>query len=353
MPRKVGIIGAGVIGRTHAAAFREMEDAELVGVLDRHLPSARTLAADFGCPAFDSLHRFLDVPEMDVVTICTPSGNHLEPALAAVEAGKHLIVEKPLEITLERCDAMIEAAAQKGVHLTGVFQSRFHEAPKLLKQAVDQGRFGRLSLGDAYVKWFRDQDYYGGGRGTWKLDGGGALMIQSIHVIDMINWLIGPIESVFAFSDTLGHHGIEVEDTAVAALRFANGAMGVIEGTTCAYPGFLKKVEISGTHGSAILEEEILTAWSFAAETDEDQQVRDRFATAISGGSGAWTPDAVDIRGHLNQFAEFFGLLNGEGGHAIDGREARKPVEIVLALYESARTGKAVRVGSGPDPSGP
>ncbi|MCG8510968.1 MAG: Gfo/Idh/MocA family oxidoreductase, partial [Rhodospirillales bacterium] len=147
MPHKAGIIGAGVIGRFHATAFAEMENADLVGVVDSHLPAAEKLAADFGCAAYGSLADFLAVPDMDVVTICTPSGNHLEPALAAIEAGKHLIVEKPLEISLERCDAMIEAAEKKGLRLTGVFQSRFHEAPRLLKRAVEQGRFGRLSLG--------------------------------------------------------------------------------------------------------------------------------------------------------------------------------------------------------------
>jgi len=342
----IGIIGAGVIGAFHAKAISALGDCKLVGIMDNHRPAAEAFATANGCAAHSDLKAFLETPGLDVVTICTPSGSHMDPALAAIEAGKHLIIEKPLEITLERCDAIIEAAAKKGVRITGVFQSRYHEAPKLLKQAVDGGRFGRLTLGDAYVKWYRSQEYYdnGGWRGTWAMDGGGALMNQSIHAIDLLQWLMGPVDRVVAFTETLGHERIEVEDTAVAAIRFANGALGVIEGSTAVYPGYLKKIEISGTQGSATLEEESLKTWDFAEETAEDAGIRDRFLNATASGGGAADPKAIGVHGHTEQFRSFIASLGGTGD-SVGGEEARKSVEIILAIYESARSGKPVRLG--------
>ena len=346
MTHSMGVIGAGVIGGFHAQAIAALEGCTLAGVMDSHAPSAEKFAAQYGCAAFADLGAFLDQPDMDVVTICTPSGSHLGPALAAIDAGKHLIIEKPLEITLERCDAIIEAAAKKGVQITGVFQSRFHEAPQLLKQAVDDGRFGKLTLGDAYVKWFRSQEYYdkGGWRGTWALDGGGALMNQSIHAIDLLQWVMGPVDSVFAFTETLGHERIEVEDTGVAALRFANGALGVIEGSTAVHPGFLKRVEISGTQGSVVLEEESLTTWAFADETDADREIQQKFINATTSGGGASDPTAIGVHGHIEQFRCFLEGLDDGAPSALGGEEARKSVEIILSIYESARTGKSVSI---------
>ena len=346
MAHGLGIIGAGVIGEFHAKAVSALDNCQLAAVLDTNAAAAEAFGATHGCQAFTDIKQFLNHPDLDVVTICTPSGSHLDPALAAIEAGKHLIIEKPLEITLERCDAIIEAAAKKGVRLSGIFQSRFHEAPQLLKQAVDGGRFGRLTLGDAYVKWYRSQEYYdkGGWRGTWALDGGGALINQSIHAIDLLRWLMGPVDQVMAFTDTLGHERIEVEDTAVAALRFANGALGVIEGSTAVFPGFLKKIEISGTAGSASLEEESLKTWSFADETDEDKRIQEKFLNATGSGGGAADPKAIGVHGHIAQFRNFLDALDNQGGTTIGGEEARNSVEIILAVYESARTGKAVKL---------
>ncbi len=347
MNHAIGVIGAGVIGGFHANAIAALEGCTLAGVMDNHAPSAEKFGTLHGCAAFTDLRAFLDQPDMDVVTICTPSGSHLEPALAAIAVGKHLIVEKPLEITLERCDAIIEAAAKKGVKVTGIFQSRFHEAPQLLKKAVEDGRFGTLTLGDAYVKWFRSQEYYdnGGWRGTWALDGGGALMNQSIHAIDLLQWVMGPIDSVFAFTETLGHKRIEVEDTGAAVLRFANGALGVIEGSTAVHPGFLKRIEISGTQGSAVLEEESLTTWAFADESDADREIQKKFINATATGGGASDPTAIGVHGHIEQFRSFLQSLQDGATATLGGEEARKSVEIILSIYESARTGLPVTMG--------
>jgi predicted dehydrogenase len=339
-----GIIGLGMIAEFHAKAIAAMGKGELVACYSRSAGKADAFGKSFGCAGYSSLDQFLVHEGLDIVTICTPSGFHLEPALQAIEAGKHLIVEKPLEVTLERCDEMIEAAQKRGVRLAGVFPSRYHEAAATIKHAVEEGRFGTLTLGDAYVKWYRTQEYYdnGGWRGTWKYDGGGALMNQSIHAIDLLQWFMGPVASVQAASATLIHERIEVEDTAAAVLRFANGALGVIEGSTAVFPGFLKRIEISGSGGSAVLEEEDLRLWQFAEESKEDAGIREAFLSKTKSGGGASDPGAIGFHGHQNQFEDFCESLEAGRPPAVDGREARKSVEIILAVYESARTGKQI-----------
>ena len=221
-----GIIGCGMISRFHAKAIGEVRGAKLIACFDQSPAAADKLAADTGCKAYHALGDMLADPGVQVVTIGTPSGAHAEPAVAAARAGKHVIVEKPLEITLRRCDAIIAACQKAGVVLSTIFPSRFHDAAQELKRAVDAGRFGRLTLADAYVKWYRSQAYYDSGawRGTWDLDGGGALMNQAIHSVDLLRWLVGPVAEVRAQTALLAHQRIAVEDTAVATIQFANGA---------------------------------------------------------------------------------------------------------------------------------
>ena len=238
----VVIIGCGMIANFHAKAIADASGLHLVGVAARRHEAAQEFAAKFKCDAFESTEAALADPRVSVVSICTPSGAHLEPALAAAGAGKHVVVEKPLEVTTDRCDQIIQACETAGVRLAVTFQSRFHRSSQLMKAALDAGRFGTVTVGDAYVKWFRSQDYYDSGawRGTWKLDGGGALMNQAIHSVDLLIWLMGDVKELTAFTSTLTHDRIEVEDTAVATLRFKSGALGVIEATTTSYPGSLK-----------------------------------------------------------------------------------------------------------------
>ena len=202
-----------MISRFHAKAIADIENAKLVGCWNRTPESAQQLSAETGCVAFSSLDEMLASSEIQVVTIGTASGAHLEPALAAAKAGKHLIIEKPLEITLERCDQIIAACEENNVKLATIFPSRFHRSSQVMKAAVDAEKFGKLTLGDAYVKWFRSQEYYDSGawRGTWELDGGGALMNQAIHSVDLLYWLMGPVHSIMAHTATLAHDRIEVE----------------------------------------------------------------------------------------------------------------------------------------------
>lgn len=342
----VGIVGSGMIARHHAKAITEARGLHVAAVLSRSEERAKEFAAEAECSAYTSMNAMLDNPEVRIVSICTPSGAHMEPAMAAIKAGRHVVVEKPLEITLDRCDQMINAADNFGVQLGGIFQSRFFEAARVVKSAAEAGRFGDLVLADAYVKWYRSQSYYdnGGWKGTRAYDGGGALMNQSIHAIDLLLWIAGPVSEVQAYTAVRGHRGIEVEDTAVATLRFENGAVGVIEGSTAVYPGFLKRIEVSGTRGTAILEEEELRTWSFEAETQEDEAIRRRFSAANSTGGGASDPGAIGLQGHRKQFEEFVAAVEGEQEVALNGVEARKSVALILSIYEAAESGQAVRV---------
>ena len=348
----VGIVGCGMISNFHARAFEEIRGARVVACFDMVAPAADAFAEQTGCTAYHKLNDLLTDPAVNVVTICTPSGAHAEPAVAAAKAGKHVIVEKPLEVTLKRCDRIIRACEDAGVTLSTIFPSRFHESSQLIKKAIDKGRFGRLTMGDAYVKWFRTQEYYDSGawRGTWKLDGGGALMNQAIHSVDLLTWLMGPVEQVSAYAATLTHQRIEVEDVATATLRFANGALGVIEATTAAYPGALKKIEIHGSEGSAALEEEDIKTWEFARATRGDQALRKRMTGQTASGGGATDPAAIGHHGHTKQFKDVLQAIKKGRAPLIDGYEGRRSVEIILAIYASAQRGRPVDLPLRRDP---
>ena len=352
MPIGFGIVGAGMISRFHAKALAEVRGAKLVACADTAPGRAAALAAEVGCRGYDTLEAMLADDEVHAVTIGTPSGAHMDPAVAAARAGKHVIVEKPLEITLKKCDKIIEACDKAGVKLSAIFPSRFHDSSKLMKQAVEAGRFGRLTLGDAYVKWYRTQQYYDSGawRGTWALDGGGALMNQAVHTVDLLAWLMGPVVEVQAYTATLAHERIEVEDVATATLRFENGALGVIEATTAAFPGYLKRIELHGSAGSAVLEEEDIKHWDFAKKERSDAAVRRQMSATKSTGGGAADPAAIGHHGHTKQFQDFVDAIRKDRTPAIDGHEGRRSVEIILAIYKSAQTGKKISLPLKSDP---
>lgn len=353
MAKGFGIIGCGMIASFHAKAIADIPDAKLVACFDYREEAAQQLADTTGARPYNSLEAMLADDEVEIVTICTPSGAHQEPAVAAAKAGKHVVVEKPLEITLDRCDAIIRACEEAGVTLSTIFPSRFHAPSQVMKRAIDQGRFGQLTIGDAIVKWFRSQDYYDSGawRGTWELDGGGALMNQAIHSVDLLTWLMGPVVEVRAVTGLLAHERIEVEDVAVAALRFANGAVGVIEATTAVYPGYLKRIEIHGASGSAVMEEEDIVKWDFAEATDDDDEVKRQMANkATESGGGAADPSAIGHHGHTRQFEDVLQAIDQKRSPMIDGHEGRRSVEIILAIYQAAESGQAVKLPLPSDP---
>lgn len=347
-----GIIGCGMIANFHAKAVADIRNAKVAACFDMFPQAADRLAGEIGCTAYHNLDAMLADPAVDVVTICTPSGAHMEPAVAAAKAGKHVIVEKPLEITLRRCDRIIKACQDAGVTLATIFPSRFHESSQLMKKAIDKGRFGTLTIGDAYVKWFRTQEYYDSGawRGTWALDGGGALMNQAIHSVDLLTWLMGPVVEISAHTSTLAHERIEVEDVAMATLRFENGALGVIEATTAAYPGSLKRIEIHGSQGSAVLEEEDIKTWDFAKATAQDQKIRERMAGKTETGGGAADPAAIGHHGHTALFKDVLKAIDKGTTPLVDGNEGRRSVEIILAIYKAAETGRRIQLPLASDP---
>jgi UDP-N-acetyl-2-amino-2-deoxyglucuronate dehydrogenase len=274
---------------------------------------------------------------VDAVILCTPSGLHAAEAVAAAHAGKHVIAEKPMATTLADADRMIRACRNAGVTLSVILQYRFNRDALRLKRAVEAGLFGRPVLGNAFVHWHRTQAYYeesGGWRGTWSLDGGGALMNQSIHAIDLLQWILGPLESVCAYADALAHD-IEAEDTASAALRFASGALGVVQGTTSAHRDWPLRIEIQGTEGSAMLEGPRLTVW---------QPVREEkllSARELESLPRSREDEPLGVA-HRLQLEEVFAALREGREPPIPGVEARKAVEIILGIYGAAVSGKHV-----------
>ncbi len=341
-----GIVGTGMIAHFHAKAIQAMTNGRVVGCFNQNVEKAKAFAAEYDCKAYSTLDELLADKDVAIVTICTPSGAHRDPAISAANALKHVVVEKPLEITLQRCDDIINACEKKGVKLCTIFPSRFSAANIALKEAIEAGRFGRLTLGDTYVKWWRTQEYYDGGgwRGTWALDGGGAFMNQAIHNVDLLCWLMGEVAEVAGFTGTLAHERIEVEDVGVACLKFANGAIGVMEATTAAWPGLLKKTEIHGSKGTVVVEQDSVLRWEFAEEKPEDAEIRSRLGANSASSGGASDPKAISFVGHQMQLEDFVEAISTGRQPRVDGAEGRKSVEIILALYEAAKTGQSQRL---------
>lgn len=344
MDHGFGIIGTGDIAAVHARAIASVVNAHLAGVTDIAGDKALAFGKQFSCKVFDSVSALVNSPEIEIVCICTPSGTHLEPALEVIKAGRHCIVEKPLEVTRQRCEAIISAAKNKDVHVAGIFPMRFLDINREVRKAVDAGRFGKLVLGDVYVKWFRSQSYYEQvkWRGDLKISGGGALMNQAIHSVDLLRWMMGDVAEVNAFSTTLGHSGLDVEDTAIANLRFKNGALGVIEASTAVFPGSYKRMEILGTRGSVVIEEEKIVKWEFTDKTEHDREIRLLFSGENIEGGGVSDPKAINDTGHIRQISDMIEAIETGRPPAIDAEEATKAVEIIEAIYESARKGKTV-----------
>lgn len=344
-----GIIGAGNIARVHAQAIAAMPGCRLHSVCARKPDSARGLAETYGAHAYVDLEAFLSDPDLEIVTVCTPSGAHGAPAVAALRAGKHVLVEKPLEITTRRIDEMMDVAASAGKTLSCVLNRRFHPAMDAFRQAVDAGRFGQLTSASCYVKWYRDQAYYDSAawRGTWAMDGGGVLMNQAIHAIDSLILLAGPVRSIRgAACGRLAHVGIEVEDTALAIIEFASGACGVIEASTCAWSqgGHPARIQLSGTGGSAFLADESFEVWEFAHAAPEDEGIRGSLMQGKAGGLGAKDPKAIGFIQHQRNFEEIVSAIREGREPSTSAREARKAVQVIEAIYRSAQEGgKTIR----------
>ena len=322
-----GIIGCGVIADFHANALFELSaDAEIVGVADVNYDAAEKFANRHRIRAYPDVAALLADKAVDVVCICTPSGYHADVVKQAAEAGKHIVVEKPMAITTEQLDAIVRCCEANGVMLTSIAQSRFSRSVIRTKNAVEEGLLGRIVTADIYMKYFRSQEYY---------DGGGALMNQGIHGVDLLLYLAGPVKRVYARAKTLARK-IEVEDTLSAVVDFASGAIGVIQATTSVYPGYPRRLEINGERGSIALEENSIAKWDIYSGSHEDIVVQ---PAAFSSAS---TPTAISLDGHTRQLADMIRAVKTGARPAIDVYEGRKPVDLILAIYRSAEEGRPI-----------
>ena len=338
----LGILGAGNISQTHARAAMAIPGVSISAVLGTSREKAARLAPDAGAEAYDSLERFLAHRPMDLVAIGTPSGVHAQQAIAAVERGLHVLVEKPVDVTIARVDALIAAADRARVKVGVFFQDRLKPDLVRLKGLVDSGKLGSPVLAAGRVKWYRPPEYYRDSRwrGTWPLDGGGALMNQGVHTVDVLQWLMGPVARVSARTAARVHR-IEVEDTAVAVLEFASGALGILEAATSVYPGYPRRVEITGSEGTAIVEGDTLVALDVRGAPEAS------VSQAAAPTASASTPVVADASAHQRILEDFVAAIQTHRAPACDLHEGRKSVAIVEAIYASARSGAAVEVEQG------
>jgi len=326
-----GIIGSGGISSAHANAIKSVPGTKLVACSDIIPGRAKQLAEKFGCEWYGDNKKLVERDDIDVVNVCTPSGLHAEHGLLAAQAGKHVIVEKPMDLSLKKIDRLIETCGKKKLKLTCIFQYRFSKSGRLIKQAVDKGRFGQLVFATAECKWFRAQSYYDSGdwRGTWRYDGG-VLSNQGIHYIDQLCWLAGDIERVeYAKVETRARK-MEAEDSAVAVVMFKSGAWGVIQGSTLAYPGLAGRIEICGTVGSAVHNGDTLMHWKVEGE----EEAPDVEAQASSVASA--DPAITALKGHDAQVADFVLAIREGRDPYIKPEDARQSVALLRAIYEKA-----------------
>jgi UDP-N-acetyl-2-amino-2-deoxyglucuronate dehydrogenase len=351
---RFGIIGSGIIGAHHARAVAGLSDAaQLIAVADPVVERARALAEEQGCDWHASVAELLGRVDVDAVCVCTPSGMHADLAEKALLAGKHVIVEKPIDVSLDAADRLLEVQKSTNLKVSVVSQHRFDPAAQFVHAAAHRGELGRLTTGSAEVPCWRSQGYYDSAtwRGTRRWDGGGAFLNQSIHTIDLLQWIMGPAVEVMAWTARLAHERIEVEDTAVAAIRFDNGAVGTVLGTTAAYPGLTTRLCIYGDRGSAVIDNDRLT-YFHAARTD-------RQADPLGAARGENQADALGLNApvvgasvdpanlymaHREQLRDFCDAVEHDRPPLIDGHTGRQTAALVLALYESAGTGRSVRL---------
>ena len=336
------VVGCGVISDTHIDAITQIHNARLVAVCDTREDAARAKAAQYGCEWTTDFESLLQRDDIHIVNIIVPSGLHAKLGIKAAQAGKSVICTKPIDITLEAVDALIDACDQNGVKLGATHQLRGYGVYKRVRQALNSGRLGKPLYANAFVPWYRSDAYYSDGwHGTKALDGGGALINQSIHYVDLLLWLMGDVKSVCGFADALAHDMIEVEDCATAALKFTSGAQGLIQGTTCTYQGHEARLEIHGTLGNAVVVGDQLMLWEVAGEEH------------------TWNPDAGQVGGaadprkgmsgeavpaHVEQIRDVIAAIAEDRPPLIDGREARRAVELILSIYESSAKGTIVNL---------
>ena len=335
---RIGLVGCGRISRNHFDAIAKVDGLELAAVCDTDVERARQAGETYGVPSYRALDEMLRAGDFDVVAICTPSGLHSPQGIAAARAGKHVVTEKPMSLTLRQADDLVRACDDAGVQLFVVKQNRLNPPIQLIKRAVDKGRFGRIYLANVTVRWQRPQEYYDAEpwRGTWEFDGG-AFMNQASHYVDLIQWLVGPVESVMGKTATQARR-IEAEDSGIGVLKFRSGALGVIEVNVLTYPRNLEgSITIIGERGTVKIGGTAVNRvehWTFA-EYDDDDKLVDAANT---------NPPNVYGFGHEGYYRNVLAVLRGEAKPETDGRAGRKSLELILGIYESAKTGCEVAI---------
>jgi predicted dehydrogenase len=338
----VGIIGGGNISDTHARAAAAIPGVAVVACYGSNHERTAKLAERHQAVLYDDLDRFLDHRPMDIVAIGSPSALHAEQGIAAARRGLHVLSEKPLDITTKRADALIDACREAGVKLGVFFQDRLRPALVELKRMVDDGELGKPVMITGRVRWYRPPEYYTGSkwRGRMALDGGGAVMNQAIHTVDLVQWLYGPVARVSA-SVATRVHDIEVEDTAAALLEFTSGAIGVIEATTSLFPGYPRRIEVTGSEGTVIIEGDDIIRTDLRSSTTAGAAP----AASVPPLENVASPVVSDASAHQRVFEDFIRAIREDAIPATDGREGRRSVELVETIYAAARKGRAIALG--------
>jgi predicted dehydrogenase len=335
-----------MISGTHADAMAKLDGASLSAVMDVVPEKAKALGDKYGVPSFTSPKAFLSV--VDAVTVCTPSGYHSKVGIACAKAGKHVLSEKPIDTTFAKAQKLVDTCKQEGVKLGVISQHRFSRAIQRVRHAAQGGEFGKLLTGDAYIKWYRTQAYYDSGdwRGTIALDGGGCLINQGVHYIDMLQWIMGGVASVQAQTRTAAHQ-IEVEDIANALIEYKNGAVGVIQGTTCAYPGMQERIEVSGLYGSAFVEGDVIKVWESdptapASKSPYGRELKYHPLPTVSILDPKENPDDPTAKWgvqHQLQIQDFVDAIRENRDPFVTGEAALEPLKVILGIYKSSKMG--------------
>ncbi|HKV60544.1 MAG TPA: Gfo/Idh/MocA family oxidoreductase [Candidatus Acidoferrum sp.] len=335
----IGLIGGGNISETHARAARAIPGVEIAAVCGTNAEKVARLCREYGGKPHSELDQFLAHRPMNLVAIGSPSGLHAAQGIAAAQRGLHVLTEKPIDISTERADALIAAAVKAGVKLGVFFQDRSKPDILRVKKAVDSGVLGQPILADARVKWYRPPEYYANSkwRGTWALDGGGALINQAVHTVDLMLWMFGDVVSVQAKSKAL-LHSIEAEDTLVALLEFASGAFGVLQATTSVFPGYPRQLELTGSEGTVIIAQDRLLAADLRNPSLDLQS-----SGKADENPSASSPVVSDARGHQAVLEDFLQAIQNNTTPRCDGREGRRSLALVEAIYKACRTGERVR----------
>jgi len=335
---KVGIIGTGAASHKHAQALRNI-GYQLVVCTDLNVESGRAFAEQYGCEFAASFQEVCQHPHVDYVDVCTFPNFRLDPVRVCAESRKHIQVQKPIATSIETAQDMIRVAGEAGIHLGVVSQHRFDESTMFLRRALDAGRLGKVLQADAYVKWYRTDAYYSRPiKGSWAAEGGGAMITQAIHQMDLLLWLIGPLAEVFGYWQLGARHKIESEDVLSALIKFQSGATGVIQASTAFWPGYPERIEIQGTRGTAILTGDKLTTWDVEDDSGEPAPL------AYSIASGAADPGAISVAPFERQFLDFGDAIRTGRKPICSGPDGYRALQATLAIYQSCREGKPVRL---------